>query len=89
MGKDIMMKKTSERGLMVATVGTVGAMLLCCVGLPLILTAVAAVGVGGIVGGVGAAVGVAMVVVLLLIGRQRYSGGKQRREDDATLRSQP
>lgn len=83
------MKKTNERGLMVATIGTVGAMLLCCVGLPLILAAVAAVGIGGVVGGVGGAVGVAVVVVLLLIGRQRYSGSKQRREDDATLRIQP
>lgn len=58
------------------TVSAIGAMALavvCCAGLPLVIGAVAAVGAGGLLGGVGVAVMIALIAIAMstIITRRR------------------
>lgn len=57
----------------VAAIGAMALAFLCCAGLPLIVGAIAAVGVGAVLGGVGVAVIVASIAVatIIVISRRR------------------
>lgn len=55
-----------KNGGTVAGIGAVVLAVLCCAGLPLIIGAVAVVGVGGVVGGVGVAIVVALIAIAII-----------------------
>lgn len=59
---------------LVATVGTVFLALICCVGLPLVVAAVATVGAGALFGGLGVAAVIAIVAGAVLTLRWRQHG---------------
>lgn len=63
------MKRESE--MFIATAGALFLAVLCCIGLPLIVTAVAAVGVGALFGGLGIAALIAIVAAIALAMRWR------------------
>lgn len=50
-----------------AAIGGVALAVLCCAGLPLIIGAVAAVGVGGVLGGIGVAVAIALIAIAMIV----------------------
>jgi hypothetical protein len=56
-----------KNGGTVAAIGAMALAVLCCAGLPLLIGAVAAVGVGGVVGGVGVAVVIALIAIAMII----------------------
>jgi hypothetical protein len=72
-----------DSGILVTTVGMVLLAVMCCVGLPLIVAAVAAVGAGALVGGLGAAVVIALIAVAVVLarGRLRQRSGMPVRDD--------
>lgn len=62
---------------LVATVGTVFLAVMCCVGLPLLAAAVAAVGAGALFGGISAALVVAVIVAVIVWARYRLRRGER------------
>ena len=56
-----------------AGIGAIALAVLCCAGLPLIIVGVAAVGAGGVLGGVGVAVFIALIAIatIAVITRRR------------------
>ncbi len=57
-----------KNGGTVAAIGAMALAVLCCAGLPLMIGAVAAVGVGGVLGGIGVAIVVALIAIAVIIG---------------------
>jgi len=55
-----------KNGGTLAAIGGVALAVLCCAGLPLIIGAVAAVGVGGVFGGVGVAIVIALIASAMI-----------------------
>ncbi|MCA1668123.1 MAG: hypothetical protein LC793_12160 [Thermomicrobia bacterium] len=62
-----------KNGGTVAAIGAMALAVLCCAGLPLMIGAIAAVGMGGVLGGVGVAVMIALIAIatMTIITRRR------------------
>ncbi len=58
----------NKNGGTVAAIGAMALAALCCAGVPLMIGVVAAVGVGGVLGGIGIAIVVALIAIAVIIG---------------------